>query len=85
MAESVPIDPKKTIVLVLDADTLEPVSVKIQGEDARVDNLKTHPISVASYDTMSAFANYSFFAFKDDKGAVVARYVKRPNCDYLWR
>lgn len=72
------------IVLTIDADTLAVKSVTINGKVPRVDNLKTHPMKVSAYDTMVAFESWAFMVFKDAAGNVVARYAKRPNCDYYW-
>jgi len=49
-----------------------------------VDNLKAGPISVKKYPYLIKFEPWTFLAFGDQSGQILARYGKRADCSYYW-
>ena len=50
----------------------------------KVDQLAVKPISVKEYPYLIKFEPWTFLAFGDQSGKILARYGKRADCSYFW-
>ena len=80
MSEAIP-----TIVVELNAITLEVISATINGNDTPNSSvLAKDPIDLSSFPIWSAYQNLSFMTFMSADKKSYKSYIKLPNCQYLW-